>query len=82
MNAPLAENRDLLERAGWKRNNYSRCSGCRAPVEWWTTPKGSRMPMDPMPDPWSAVVSHFATCPHAGLFRKRGGKGAVPESNS
>ena len=55
---------------GYARANYSRCSGCKAAIEWWRTPKGIRIPMDPMAMPSSPAVSHFATCTKVEQFRK------------
>lgn len=66
----LPKTRAELETAGYKVSNYGRCSGCRAAIEWWTTPIGARAPMNPMPHPESEVISHFATCPNANQFRK------------
>jgi|HubBroStandDraft_6_1064221.scaffolds.fasta_scaffold426605_2 hypothetical protein len=62
--------RTKLEEAGYTRSNYSRCGGCRAAIEWWQTPKAKSIIMNPMPDPESAAISHFATCPEAKKFRK------------
>jgi hypothetical protein len=64
--ATLAE----LEQAGYKRGARTTCSGCFAPMEFWFTPGGNRIPMDPMEGPDSKAVSHFATCPKAAQFRK------------
>jgi hypothetical protein len=55
---------------GYVRYEYSRCKGCYASIEWWTTPMGERIPMDPMTHPNDRAVSHFATCTHQHLFRK------------
>jgi hypothetical protein len=67
---PFPETREAMEDAGYKRGCYSRCRGCKRPMEWWTTPTGKRIPMDPMDHPDSAAISHFATCPEAGRFKK------------
>jgi hypothetical protein len=42
------------------------CKGCNATIFFIVTEHGRTMPVDP------DGVSHFATCPRAGLFRKRG----------
>lgn len=67
----LPTTRQALEDAGYKRSNYSRCQGCRVPIEWWITPSGARMPWDHMPYPESAAVSHWATCTTVDKFRKK-----------
>jgi hypothetical protein len=59
-----------MEEQGYRRAEYSRCKGCYAAMEWWTTPMGGRIPMDPMGHPDSAAISHFATCSHHHMFRK------------
>jgi hypothetical protein len=38
-------------------------------MEFWHTPGGKWLPMNPMPDPDSPAVSHYATCKHGELFR-------------
>jgi hypothetical protein len=58
-----------LRTAGYKYDRYSYCSGCGALIEWWTTPRGKKMPMD-VTDSGGKVQSHFATCPKAAQFRK------------
>jgi len=47
------------------------CRGCQARIEFWLTPQGKNIPMDPMPADDSTATSHFATCPQAGKFRSR-----------
>jgi hypothetical protein len=61
-----------LEDEGYKRTSYTRCSGCRALIEFWQTPKGKVIPMELMPREDSPAISHFAHCPEADRFRKRG----------
>lgn len=57
----------------------SACRGCQAPILWVTTPTGRRIPLDPQPvlalvgqGHVLGRVSHFATCPKANSFRRRG----------
>lgn len=67
-NTPKTRDEQML--AGYKFSDHSRCRSCGASVEWWITPKGNKMPVDPMltgNDPW---VSHFATCPNADNHRR------------
>ena len=63
--------REAMEKAGYRRSNYSRCKGCSGAIEWWMTPTGSRIPMEPMPDPESMAKSHWGTCPNAKDFQKK-----------
>jgi hypothetical protein len=83
---PLPEKKEALEAAGWVFDNEAKCSGCGAPVEWWITPNGKKMPMrvwaldergEVIKDgslirPFSFVRrSHFADCPNAADFRRK-----------
>ena len=58
------------------REHHGRCRGCTEAIEWWLTPKGERMPMDPMPRRESKAVSHWSTCKQAELFREKRADGA------
>lgn len=44
------------------------CKGCGALIYWAETSAGKRMPLNP------DGTSHFANCPKAGDFRKKGEK--------
>lgn len=59
-----------LEAEGYKRQYYTRCRGCNAPMEWWKTPAGKMLPMEVMSAPDAPAISHFANCPKAAQFRK------------
>jgi hypothetical protein len=59
-----------MQLAGYSLNEYTRCRGCKRLMEFWNTPNGKRVPMNPMPEPQSAAVSHFSDCPEAQQFRK------------
>jgi hypothetical protein len=59
-----------MERQGYRRIEYSRCKGCFDSIEWWQTPMGERIPMDPMAVRDSAAITHFSTCKQVDLFRK------------
>ena len=62
--------REKLEEAGYSRRCFTRCQGCNRPMEFWITPAKKTAPFDPMPEPESPAVSHFATCPEADRFTK------------
>lgn len=59
-----------MEAAGYSLNEYTRCKGCMRLMEFWHTPNGHRIPMNPMPEPQSDAVSHFTDCPDVARFRK------------
>jgi hypothetical protein len=67
--------REEMEAANYMRDGRETCKGCGAEMEFWITPERQKaLPMNPMPEPASVAISHFATCPMAAQFRKRGGK--------
>lgn len=61
---------EMVER-GYSLFERTTCRGCSVPMEFWNTPNGHKMPMNPMPDDHTAAVSHYATCPDANSFRKK-----------
>ena len=65
---PFPKSLEELKAAGYVFSNHAACKGCGATVEWFTTPKGKKMPMDV--DTAGNVVSHFSTCKNAEDFRK------------
>lgn len=67
---PFPKTSDELKAAGYSFDNDATCRGCGADIEWWTTPSGKRMPMDPMDRGTSEARSHWSTCPDAPSFRK------------
>lgn len=62
---PFPKTEEEREAAGYKFMNASECRGCRAPIEWWETPNGKRIPLDLDGEP------HWSTCPKADEFRTR-----------
>jgi hypothetical protein len=53
---------DDLKAAGWVFKNTSTCKGCGEDVEWWDSPTGSHVPLNPMPRGTSLAVQHRNTC--------------------
>lgn len=56
------------------------CQSCGMPVVWFNTPKGKRMPVNadstrPTDAPHQLDLtrhrSHFSTCPHADVWRRK-----------
>lgn len=64
---PFPKTEEELKEAGYEFGNRSHCRGCGAEIEWWTTPRDKRIPLDP-----GTMEAHWATCPNAGDFRKKG----------
>jgi hypothetical protein len=55
-----------------------RCKACGATIVWVETASGKRMPLSTAtaaPDPSGQLraISHFADCPNAAEFRRKGG---------
>ena len=68
---PFPQTLDELKSAGYVFSNHATCKGCMADIEWWTSPKGSKLPMDPMERGTSPAKAHFGSCPEADSFRKK-----------
>lgn len=57
---------------GWTAHDEGECRSCHAPILWAVNDKsGKSSPFDPAKDE-APSVSHFATCPQAGQWRKKG----------
>lgn len=54
-----------LKAAGYEYDGTSRCRGCHAEIEWWRTPKGRAIPLNP-----GTLEPHWSDCPNAKDFRK------------
>lgn len=50
---------------GYKHEGTANCRACNAPLEWWLTPKGKKIPMD-----HGTATAHWSTCPNAQDFRR------------
>ena len=68
---PFPANAEEMQLAGYRFLDHGECDGCYQAIEWWRTPKGRQIPMDPMSTPESPATSHWATCPNAEQFRKK-----------
>ena len=72
---PFPKTRAEMEAAGYVRDGHEVCKGCGAEMQFWITPERQKaIPMNPMAHPTSEAITHFATCPMAAQFRKRGAK--------
>lgn len=65
-----------LRAEGYEFDNESTCRGCQAPIEWWITPKGKKMPLsrvkigDQLKRNVEALQPHWADCANAEDFRR------------
>jgi hypothetical protein len=70
----VTEERELVEAKGspwlvpegWRADNVGSCRSCGASILWCWTPNGKKAPID------RDGKSHFATCPQADAWRRRG----------
>lgn len=67
---PLPSTRTELVVAGYVFSNLKPCNGCQRNIEWWTSPRGSPLPFDPMAEGAEMAVNHLETCPAASEYRK------------
>ena len=55
------------------------CSACNAPIEWWGTPRGKKMPFRvTMVEGVERLIPHFSDCPKATSFRRSPTAGGSP----
>lgn len=66
--SPFPKTEGELKAAGYQFLNSAKCTGptCGADIEWWETPKGRRMPLDP-----GTMEPHWGTCPDHNFFRRK-----------
>ena len=55
-----------LAEQGYSFSGKGKCKGCGAEIEWWDTPKGKHIPLDP-----GTLEVHWNTCPNAKDFRSQ-----------
>jgi hypothetical protein len=63
---------DEMKSRGYKFKDHAECKGCGDSIEWWETPNGKNIPMNPMERGSSEAVAHWATCTEQDSFRKHG----------
>jgi hypothetical protein len=63
---------DEMKSNGYRFDNDAVCRGCGDDIEWWITPNGKKIPMNPMPRGISEATAHWATCTEQASFRGRG----------
>ncbi len=54
-----------LKAQGYEFDNTGKCRGCSAEINWYRTPRGKTIPLDPDLKP------HWSTCPNADDFREQ-----------
>lgn len=59
---PIPENSDAMKAAGYLFMDHGCCDACYREIEWWRTPQGRQIPMDPMPRPSAPARGHWSTC--------------------
>ena len=70
MSDPITTRFEML-RAAYKKLGDSKCKSCGAPIEWWQTNNGKKMPFDPLPASDNEQTRpHWASCPRADEHRQ------------
>ena len=59
-----------MKQRGYSFQDDAVCRGCGDDIEWWETPNGKKIPMNPMTGGDSEAVAHWATCTEQDSFRK------------
>jgi hypothetical protein len=54
-----------LAAQGYEFENKTRCRGCGAEIEFWLTPMGKHIPLDP-----GTLEPHWTSCPKSADYRK------------
>ena len=67
---PFPKTQDEMRSAGYIFENDAVCRGCGEDIEWYTTPTGKKIPMNPMDKGTAEAVPHWATCPDHSSFRR------------
>jgi len=62
---------DEMTAQGYKFEGEAQCKGCGVDIEWWTTPRGKKMPCD-----YGTAKPHWATCTKAADFKSDSPVGA------
>ena len=69
---PIPHRRNDLQSFGYVFQDRAYCSGCDAPIEWWSTPKGKKMPFDVTEsETGDVLLPHWDSCPVADRFRRK-----------
>ena len=68
---PIPRNFAELKAKGYSFVDHGRCDACDQPVEWWRTPQGRQIPMNPMPLAASQARGHWGTCSKVALPKKK-----------
>lgn len=62
---------DEMKSRGYIFKDHGECRGCGDAIEWWSTPNGKNIPMNPMQRGSDEAVAHWATCTEQDYFRKK-----------
>lgn len=62
---------DEMKSADYKFSGDGVCRGCGQDIEWWETPRGKKLPMDPMKQGSTPAVPHWQTCSEGESFRRK-----------
>lgn len=60
-----------LRSAGYQFLDFGICDGCNSIVEWWRTPKGRQIPINPMHAETSPARPHWVICPEVTRYKQK-----------
>lgn len=53
---------DELKAQGYQSSGNGKCRNCGKDMAWFTTPRGKKIPMNPMQKGGDKAVPHWETC--------------------
>lgn len=62
---------DDLKAMGYVFIDDAECKGCGEAIEWYRTPKGKSIPINPMGCGSDKAIPHWTTCTEADFFHKK-----------
>jgi len=68
---PLPANADQMRMESYRFADHACCDACGEPVEWWISPQGRNILMNPMPTTETRDRLHAAVCGKRGSLRKK-----------
>lgn len=68
---PFPKTADEMKAQGYTFSDDGTCKGCGDDIEWWKTPQGKNIPMNPMPRGTNEAIAHWSTCTERDSFRSK-----------
>lgn len=68
---PFSANANGMRLANYRFSDHGVCVICQAEIEWWLTPQGRNIPMNPMPTEDTPAIGHWVTCDDFDKYREK-----------